>query len=148
MEKKDNELLIRKSNTLISGKYKTSILENKIMAIALTRIEIVNGCPVAKLYPGEIKTLLGKKTDTNIYKSLKRTAKLMTGHQIVIEDNKGNFSIFTMVNNADYIDKQFIITFNKNMTPYVHQLKTNFTTYEVATLMKIEKAHSYRLYEL
>ena len=84
MEKKDNELLIRKSNTLISGKYKTSILENKIMAIALTRIEIVNGCPVAKLYPGEIKTLLGKKTDTNIYKSLKRTAKLMTGHQIVI----------------------------------------------------------------
>lgn len=31
MEKKDNELLIRKSNTLISGKYKTSILENKIM---------------------------------------------------------------------------------------------------------------------
>ena len=34
------------------------------------------------------------------------------------------------------------------MTPYVHQLKTNFTTYEVATLMKIEKAHSYRLYEL
>lgn len=148
MEKKDNELLIRKSNTLISGKYKTSILENKIMAIALTRIEIVNGCPVAKLYPGEIKTLLGKKTDTNIYKSLKRTAKLMTGHQIVIEDNKGNFSIFTMVNNADYIDKQYIITFNKNMTPYVHQLKTNFTTYEVATLMKIEKAHSYRLYEL
>lgn len=148
MEMQNEELTIRKSNTLISGKYKTSILENKIMAIALTRIEIKDGCPVAKLYPGEIRQLLGKKTDTNIYKSLKRTAKLMTGHQIVIEDNKGNFSIFTMVNNADYIDKQFVITFNKNMTPFVHQLKNNFTTYEVATLMKIEKAHSYRLYEL
>ncbi len=148
MEIQNEELTIRKSNTLISGKYKTSILENKIMAIALTRIEIKDGCPVAKLYPGEIRQLLGKKTDTNIYKSLKRTAKLMTGHQIVIEDNKGNFSIFTMVNNADYIDKQFVITFNKNMTPFVHQLKNNFTTYEVATLMKIEKAHSYRLYEL
>lgn len=144
----NTDLMIRKSNTLISGKFKTSILENKIMAIALTRIEIKDGCPVARLYPGEIKQLLGKNTDTNIYKKLKRTAKLMTGHQIVIEDSKGNFSIFTMVNNADYVDKQFIITFNKNMTPFVHQLKNNFTTYEVATLMKIEKAHSYRLYEL
>ena len=146
--KQNTDLMIRKSNTLISGKFKTSILENKIMAIALTRIEIKDGCPVARLYPGEIKQLLGKNTDTNIYKKLKRTAKLMTGHQIVIEDSKGNFSIFTMVNNADYVDKQFIITFNKNMTPFVHQLKNNFTTYEVATLMKIEKAHSYRLYEL
>ena len=144
----NTDLMIRKSNTLISGKFKTSILENKIMAIALTRIEIKDGCPVARLYPGEIKQLLGKNTDTNIYKKLKRTAKLMTGNQIVIEDSKGNFSIFTMVNNADYVDKQFIITFNKNMTPFVHQLKNNFTTYEVATLMKIEKAHSYRLYEL
>ena len=144
----NTDLMIRKSNTLISGKFKTSILENKIMAIALTRIEIKDGCPVARLYPGEIKQLLGKNTDPNIYKKLKRTAKLMTGHQIVIEDSKGNFSIFTMVNNADYVDKQFIITFNKNMTPFVHQLKNNFTTYEVATLMKIEKAHSYRLYEL
>ena len=144
----NTDLMIRKSNTLISGKFKTSILENKIMAIALTRIEIKDGCPVARLYPGEIKQLLGKNTDTNIYKKLKRTAKLMTGHQIVIEDSKGNFSIFTMVNNADYVDKQFIITFNKNMTPFVHQLKNNFTTYEVAALMKIEKAHSYRLYEL
>ena len=93
----NTDLMIRKSNTLISGKFKTSILENKIMAIALTRIEIKDGCPVARLYPGEIKQLLGKNTDTNIYKKLKRTAKLMTGHQIVIEDSKGNFSILWQI---------------------------------------------------
>ena len=81
-----NELILRKSNSLISGKYKTSLLENKLMAIALTRIEIRDNCPVARLFPGEIKQILGKTNDTNIYKTLKKTAKVMTGHQLVLED--------------------------------------------------------------
>ena len=143
-----NELILRKSNSLISGKYKTSLLENKLMAIALTRIEIRDNCPVARLFPGEIKQILGKTNDTNIYKTLKKTAKVMTGHQLVLEDGKGNFKAFSMINNADYVDGEFTITFNKNMTPYVHNLKANFTTMELATLMKFQYNYSYRIYEL
>lgn len=149
MEEKDTtDLVLRKSNSLISGKYKTSLLENKIMAIALTRIEIIDNCPVATLYPGEIKKILGKENDTNIYRTLKRTAKIMTGHNLIIESGKGDFRAFSMINNADYIDKKFTITFNKNLTPYVHNLKNNFTTMEVAVLMKFKKGYSYRIYEL
>lgn len=144
----NNELILRKSNSLISGKYKTSLLENKLMAIALTRIEIMDNCPVARLYPGEIKQILGKTNDTNIYKTLKKTAKVMTGHQLVVEDGKGNFKAFSMINNADYINGEFTITFNKNMTPHVHDLKANFTTMELATLMKFQCNYSYRIYEL
>ncbi|MGN0350333.1 MAG: replication initiation protein [Roseburia sp.] len=144
----NNELILRKSNSLISGKYKTSLLENKLMAIALTRIEIVDNCPMARLFPGEIKQILGKTNDTNIYKTLKKTAKVMTGHQLVVEDGKGNFKAFSMINNADYINGEFTITFNKNMTPHVHDLKANFTTMELATLMKFQYNYSYRIYEL
>lgn len=147
-EKNTTDLVLRKSNSLISGKYKTSLLENKIMAIALTRITIIDGCPVATLYPGEIKKILGKENDTNIYRTLKRTAKIMTGHNLIIESGTGEFRAFSMINNADYIDKKFTITFNKNLTPYVHNLKNNFTTMEVAVLMKFKKGYSYRIYEL
>lgn len=145
-----NNLSLQKSNAFVSAKYKSSLVENQIMAIALTRIEVNAGntdAPIsARLYPSELKRLIGDPT--NIYKTLKRVAKTMTGHTMFIEDGKGNFKAFAVVNNADYIDGTFTVEFNKNLREHILGLEKNYTSYELAVLTRFKKNSSFRLYEL
>ena len=143
-------LSLQKSNSLVSAKYKSSLVENQIMAIALTRIEVnatdVNSPIQAKLWPGELKRLIGDPT--NIYKTLKKVSKTMTGHTMFIEDGKGNFKAFAVVNNADYEDGVFTVEFNKNLREHVLGLEKNYTSLELAVLTRFKKNSSFRLYEL
>ena len=72
IQSENNELVIRKSNQLISSKMHNNLFTNKLYAIAMTRIE-QEGCKeneklVARLYPGEIQALLGD--NGNIYREL------------------------------------------------------------------------------
>ena len=83
----------KKSNEMISAKYKSTLLENQIMAIALTRIERNSkdsSAPLeARLYPGELSKLVSDQA--HIYRDLKKVAKTITGHSVIMEDGKGNF---------------------------------------------------------
>ena len=94
---------VYKGRQMITAKYKASLLENKLTSIALSRLTMEGDTPVATLFPSEIKKLLGRQSDTNIYKKLISTAKTMTGHQMVIEDNNGNFEVLAMITNARYM---------------------------------------------
>ena len=120
------------------------------MAIALTRIEVNasnSAAPIeARLWPGELKRLIGDPT--NIYKTLKKVSKTMTGHTMFIEDGKGNFKAFAVVNNADYQDGVFTIEFNKNLREHVLGLEKNYTSLELAVLTRFKKNSSFRIYEL
>jgi plasmid replication initiation protein len=143
-----NDLTVKKSNALISAKYRTTLLENKILAIALTRLEVHGDSMWATMYPGELKQILGNGNDTNIYKKLKRIAKTMIGHHVVIEDGQGNFKAFSMITNVEYVGRVFKIVFNKELIPYVYQLRSNYTTFSLATLVGFSKNSSWRIYEL
>ena len=143
-----NELTVKKSNALISAKYRTTLLENKILAIALTRLEVHGDSMWAMMYPGELKQILGNENDSNIYRKLKRIAKTMVGHHVVIEDGQGNFKAFSMITNVEYVGRVFKIVFNKELIPYVYQLRSNYTTFSLATLVGFSKNSSWRIYEL
>ena len=72
----------------------------------------------------------------------------MTGHTMFIEDGKGNFKAFAVVNNADYEDGVFTVEFNKNLREHVLGLEKNYTSLELAVLTRFKKNSSFRLYEL
>ena len=143
-------LSVRKSNDFISAKYKSTLLENQIMAIALTRIEVNASdreAPMeAKLYPGELKKLVSDPA--HIYRDLKKLAKSITGHTMFLEDGKGNFKAFSVVPNADYIDGVFIIKFNNELRDHVLGLEKNYTSLELSVMTDFKKNSSFRLYEV
>ena len=143
-------LSVRKSNDFISAKYKSSLLENQIMAIALTRIEVNasdKDSPLeAKLYPGELKKLVSDPT--HIYRDLKKLSKSITGHTMFLEDGKGNFRAFSVVPNADYVDGVFIIKFNNVLRDHVLGLEKNYTSLELSVMTDFKKNASFRLYEV
>lgn len=143
-------LSLQKSNSLVSAKYKSSLIENQIMAIALTRIEVNasdESAPIAaKLYPGELKRLIGDPT--NIYKTLKKVAKTMIGHTMFMEDGKGNFRGIAVVPNATYENGVFTVEFNKDLRKHILGLEKNYTTLELSVLTGFKRNSSFRIYEL
>lgn len=147
-EELDN-LSYKKSNLLITAKYNSSLLENKIIAVALTRIELDtttrDGSLQARLYPRELKALIGD--DTNIYRELKKVAKTITGHSMLIEDGYGNFKAFSMVPNAEYQDGVFVIKFNSELQQHIF-VEKNYTNLELSIMTSFRKNAAFRIYEL
>lgn len=140
----------RKSNQLISSKVHNNLLTNKLYAIAMTRIETEGSKEgdklVAKMYPGEIQELVGQ--NSNIYRELRLAAALMTGQSIGIEDGRGNFKFFSVVNEATYIGGVFKIEFNENIRPHIKDLTQNYTTLNLVTMTSFKKDVSFRIYEI
>ena len=143
-------LSVKKSNELISAKYKSSLLENQVMAIALTRIEVNSSGPKstleARLYPGDLLRLISDPA--HIYRDLKKLSNTIVGHSMFIEDGKGNFKSFAIVPNAEYVNGVFIVKFNDELRNHVFALNGNYTNLELAILTDFNSNHAFRLYEV
>ena len=136
-----------KSNEMVSAKYRSSLLENKIMAIALTRIEDgADDSLEAKLYPRELIRVISDKK--HIYDDLKKISKRIVSHAIFLEDGKGNFKSFAMVTNADYINGEFTIRFNRELKNHILNLESHFTKLNLTVMTSFENVNAFRLYEL
>lgn len=144
------ELSVRKSNEMVSAKYKSTLLENQIMTIALTRIEErardENAPLMATLYPGELKRIIGDPS--HIYRTLKTVSKTMVGHTMFLEDRQGNFHAYAIVTDAEYQDGAFRVKFNESLRNHILGLEKNYTTYELSVLTDFKSNSSFRLYEL
>ncbi len=154
MNSRANELIdnlsFTKSNEFIAAKFKSSLLENQLIAISMTRIQaIAEGNETklhAKLYPGELKRLVSDPA--HITRDLAKASKNMVGHTIFIEDGNGNFRVFSMVTNVDYIDGVLDITFNDILLPHVLKLEKNYTVLELSVMVDFKRNSSFRLYEI
>ena len=60
-----------------------------------------------------------------------------------IESAPGKFEVFPLLDKATYEKGLLTIKFSSGITPYIHNLKTSFTTYELAVLVKFEYNYSY-----
>ena len=138
---------VTKSNKFVTAKYKSNVAENKIMALAMTRLRVEHEHVVATIEAREAMAILGVKRG-NLYRKLKDTSKRLVGHMFTIESTPGKFEVFPLLDKATYEKGLLTIKFSSGITPYIHNLKTSFTTYELAVLVKFEYNYSYRLYEL
>ena len=117
------------------------------MALAMTRLRVEHEHVVATIEAREAMAILGVKRE-NLYRKLKDTSKRLVGHMFTIESAPGKFEVFPLLDKATYEKGLLTIKFSSGITPYIHNLKTSFTTYELAVLVKFEYNYSYRLYEL
>ncbi len=142
-----------KSNILIGAKYKSSILENKLMALGLSMI--TNG----QFYEEEGKltvvmyaSQLRKKLRVNkgsFYQALDTTSKNMTGRVVGISDPASqSFQYMAVVTDCVYQDGVYKIMFNNSLREYIQGLGKNFTLLNLTTMLDFDSVYSFRLYEL
>ena len=143
-----------KSNFLISAVYKSTLYENKLMAMGLHRIaagqaEITpEGYMIARFSHAEIKQLFNVKS-SGLYDVLKDSAKRMINRPIFMEnDVDKNFRYINAVIDAQYEDGIFSIRFHKDLKPMLTEIKESFTMLNLEMMTSFKSVYSFRLYEL
>ena len=144
-----------KSNYLISAKYKSSIYENKILAIALAHFkqatqESENAPYVLSMSAKQIHEIIGGSS-SNVYHQLKSVAEEMTGRVIgVTDDENKRFEYISIITKSTYENGIFTIYFNSDFEKYYKRLEQRgkFTIFNLPIMMAFRSGYSFRLYEL
>lgn len=151
-EKRHNELddlKVARSNTLLKAKYKTSLFEKKLIALAISKVRLdVNGNLVSTLSAHEIRQYLNIKGG-GIYDQLRRAARATLGHTVILEDAENKrFDMFNVVTRCKYENGVFETSFNTTMKEHLVGLTQKYTTHRVSTLCNFHSNYSMRLYEI
>lgn len=141
----------QKSNFIISGKYKSSLLENKLMAISLSKLqyaEETSDSLVSRIKASELRELL-KGNSGSFYQKLDEAARKMTGKTIGISNpEEKRFCYLAVVIMSKYENGEFIIEYNKHLKKYLCNIKQNFTILNLSLMLSINNGYGFRLYEL
>lgn len=143
-----NETITR-SNSLITAKYKSSLLENKLMVLALKRSKKDSfNRPSVEISAEDIRKLSGT-TGGSFYSQLKMAAKAMANRTIFVEDKENKqFKVINLIHMAEYKNGNFSIRFTPEANEYLDDLRDNFTTMKLTTLFVFSSNYAYRLYEI
>lgn len=142
----------KKSNLLISAKYRSTLLENKILAIALSNIQHAqnreDGSIVASMTAAQLRKIFHDEHGS-LYRHLNTVAKKMTGRTVGYSDpEKQTFRYVAVVIEASYENGIFNIVFNSALKDQIVEIENKFTLLSLPTMMQFKSVYSFRLYEL
>lgn len=142
----------RVSNSFMSAKGKTTLYNTRLIDIAICKIQQMSHMAedaelIANIYSAEIKELFG---DTgNSYRTLRNAAKTLASRTILIEDGKGNFIVFPVVQKVEYNRGVLTIRMNEEVRKYILGLKSgNYTQYRIAVDAKATSVATLRMYQI
>lgn len=150
MQKQD---LYKKSNFLISAKYESSLIENKIIAYSLSKALDFKEDPNSKILYSEIKASELKSilngNEGSFYSQLKNIAPILTGRVIgMTNSSERTFEFISIISHAKYENSVLMIGWNPLLKNYLSNLENNFTLLNLDLMMSFKSIWSFRLYEL
>ena len=143
----------KKSNILISSLYKSTINENKVLAIALNKIENAyedkEGSLIVSVHGTDLKKILNL-SGNSLYSSLLKIAQRMTGGRTIgISDPENNrFMYVPLITKAEYDNGKFSLRFAPEMKKYLKSLESHYTILSLTTMLNFKSVYSLRLYEI
>lgn len=148
-----NDLQLTRSNVLITGRCTSSTIENKIMGIAIAKLQHNYNKNLDVVFTAaELRQQMQCPKGSNFYAELKKTTKGIVKNYYFIENPETQqFIAGAIVTDASYGNGQYKLTFNKNIEKFIWKLKTNYTPMRLSILMKFKNksnSYSYRLYEV
>lgn len=142
-----------KSNFLISCKYKSSLLENKLMVISLSRADELkkdpeNGILYQQIKVSEIKKELGCNGGS-FYSNLANAAESMTSKSIGVFDPENKmFDYMSIIIRAHCEKGIFTIEYNPRIAEYIQNIKQNFTSLPKKIMLSFRSVYAFRIYEV
>jgi plasmid replication initiation protein len=131
---------------LIGAVYKASLIENKMLALALSCVGNAGKGTESVLYANEIAKYTGWSSGS-FYSSLKKCIVAMTS--LYISDCVNNcHRNMKIISSADYYNGVLTINFNSDILPHPEELKENYTILNLSAMMSFNSVYSLRLFEL
>ncbi len=141
----ENELVV-KSNSLIEAKYELNLMEQKIILYAVSKLD-TNKESLNKVQI-EVKRV-AELIDSTVkrYTEFRMIANKLMDRRVYLAD-KPNLDVRWLAS-SEYIGNGKIeLEFSEKLTPYLLQLKSRFTRYELKNILYLKNKHSIRVYEL
>lgn len=146
--------MIKKSNLIISSKFKSTIFENRLLSLGYNRItngkyEMKDGSIVVSFTSAELRKIFNVNYRSGgFYTELTNTAAALTGRAIGnVDPEAEEFVFLALINRAEYKDGIFTLKFNADLTEYLNP-SSNFSRLDMRTLMSFKHNSAFRLYEI
>lgn len=143
-----------KPNFLISAKYKSSLLANKVIAIALADLKEAtdskDGVLISDIKAADLRKMLGiKEEDKNFYAKIKKVSNELTGKNIGITDpEEHSFTYLAVITRATYKKGILTVEWNRHISKYLKEIKRNFTKLNLGVMLSFDNVYTFRLYEI
>jgi plasmid replication initiation protein len=145
-----NTLDIIKSNELIEARYKLSLNEQRLILLLISIIDPQDeDFQDYDLKVSDFTCMFGIENCKAMHSEVEQAAKELVGKRLEITKGK-NTAVVCWLSYAEYQKGGGTITirFDKSLKPYLLQLKSHFTRYQLSMVVKFKSQYSIRLYEL
>ena len=145
----NNQLIVQQSNQLIESRHDLSIIEKKLIHIAIATYDRTGFHSRVELKRSEIEHHLGFTNYKGFTTKLKVLATKLMGRVISLPAGNGNFKLSHWLNNAEYDDTTEVLSFkwDETLSPHIALMKEKFTRFDLQYTMGMQSAYSIRLYE-
>ena len=142
--------LVVQHNSLVEARYRLSVESQRLIK---TLVSLINSndedFKTYELKVVDLAKIIGA-VDDGYYKTLKRTTRSIIGNTIDFIDENGNEVQAAWLSSAVYRKGRGVVElrFDPVLKPYLLQLKSFFTTYELGNILRLKGVYAIRIYEL
>ncbi len=144
---------VREGNELVNAKGKSSALNQKLFTIGIMMAKRENGRVCSEI-EGQFLRALFKNESGSFYDQIKRACNPKTkgnilGWYLWFEDKRTHkFSARYVITGADFSNGHLKLYYNDDISDQIIDLKDNFTTFPITTIMELESAYALQLYKI
>ena len=146
----DREYLVVQGNDFIAAHYDMTAMEQKLMLILISTIQ--KNTKEFNMTTFKVKDLadIMEIQPETLYRDLPKICKSIIKKIVEIKNDNGDWHMFNIISYAAYRKQQGIINIeiNSRAKPYLLQLKTLFSSFELGHALNLESKYSIRLYQI
>lgn len=143
------DLVVTKANSLIEASYRLSVSEQR--AIALLAAQVQPQDEDFKPYRFHVADLAALMDGNNkrLHSQVKALTRELVSRVLTIHEPDGALHV-AWLSSAKYYDGEGTVElcFDPKLKPYMLKLKSRFTSYKLANVIKLRSRYSVRFYEL
>lgn len=150
----DDETRVVKSNQLIQSKMNWTKLEHRVVAMLVAQLKKEDEeFEEQRVYIKDIADLSGRD-GKSLYDQAEEICRKLLDQKIHVrtqtEDGRRRYKGYNCMSTCEYVEGSGYIEakFNKDMRPFLLQLKRRFTQYNLQCFMRLSSQHTMRIYEL
>lgn len=147
-------LTVTQSNALALSSQEMSLLEKRLLAIGIARLDASDPDLRVRLFVNEFNSVFDVSTNAN-YERLREGTKALMSRVVHIEQPDGGWEMFQWVNYARYVSSKsgsegsyIDMEFSQKLAPYIHQLSKNFNSYTLEKISQMQSFYSVRIFEI
>jgi plasmid replication initiation protein len=140
------EKIVSKSNALVQASYRLSVNEQRIVLSCISQIDSKSDPLLPRLHRIHASEISSK----NAYSNVKSAALRLRERTVTLHLSESERLVTSWAQTVRYCDRsgEVYLRFSTDLMPFLAQIKSHFTSYQLQHVVGMSSAYGVRLYEL